>query len=117
MSCKEGRTEDPTRLRVSRQRRYYIYLEFVKHRFHDGVTEIIVSGLGQAISDAVAVAEILKNQGLITVKRITTSQGRAEPRTKSVIHSIEILIEKAPNFDSIYDEQQRRKTEKKERVS
>ncbi|KAH9600155.1 DNA/RNA-binding protein Alba-like [Trypanosoma melophagium] len=114
MSAESGNPAEPIRVRVAAKGRNFGYVDFTKHRLHEGGAEIIISGLGLAISDAVAVAEILKNQGLVVVKAITTSRGSIKPLAP-LIDKIEIVVAKSKDFDSIYEEQQKRKSENAEK--
>ncbi|EAN84475.1 hypothetical protein C3747_37g904c [Trypanosoma cruzi] len=115
MSCDAEEPSGPIQVRVGVDRRNFAYVDFTKHRLHEGKPEVIITGLGRAISDAVAVVEILKNQGLVTVKKITTSRGNVKSSSTSVIDKIEILVVKSKEFDSIYEEQQKRKDESAEK--
>ncbi|RHW67149.1 ALBA-Domain Protein [Trypanosoma brucei equiperdum] len=111
MSDKSGDDSRSSQVRVSVKRRNFSYVDSIKVRLSGGKPEVTISALGKAISDAVAVAEILKNQGLIDVKKITTSRGAAESDGDAVNDKIEILIAKSKDFDTIYAEQQKRKLE------
>ncbi|CCW61900.1 unnamed protein product [Phytomonas sp. EM1] len=99
-------TEGPVNVRVSANKRKFAYVDFTKHRLHEGVNEILISGLGSAIADAVSVTELLKNQGLVVVKKIHTSRGDVEAARLNYVDKIEIVVGKSPDFDSIYKEQQ-----------
>ncbi|RNF07233.1 hypothetical protein TraAM80_03526 [Trypanosoma rangeli] len=116
MTCAVEEATAPIQVRVGVDRRNFAFVDYTKHRLHEGKPEVIITGLGRAISDAVAVAEILKNQGLVTVKKITTSRGNIEDSSTSVIDKIEILVTKSRDFDRIYEEQKKRKDENAEKA-
>lgn len=103
----------PVNVRVSANKRKFAYVDFTKHRLHEGATEIFISGLGSAICDAVSVAELLKHQGLIVVKKITTSRGPVEGARTSYVDKIEIVVAKSNKFNAIYNEQQKAKEDLK----
>ncbi|KEG10947.1 hypothetical protein DQ04_03131080 [Trypanosoma grayi] len=115
MAFESEKAAEPIQVRVGVKRRNFAYVDFTKHRLHEGEPEIVISGLGRAISDAVAVAEILKNQGLVLVKRITTSRGNIKSSFTSLIDKVEILVGKSKDFDTIYEEQQKKKNEAAEK--
>jgi DNA-binding protein Alba len=100
-------------VRVGSQRSKYLYVDLTKHLLHDGEKEVIVSALGQAISDAVAVVEMLKNQGMVTVTRIHTSRGEEETARRHTADKIEITVVKTGTFDATYAEQQAKREEQK----
>ena len=100
-------------VRVGSQRSKYLYVDLAKHLLHGGEKEVIVSALGQAISDAVAVVEMLKNQGMVTVTRIHTSRGEEETARRHTADKIEITVIKTATFDATYAEQQAKREEQK----
>lgn len=103
--------EDITNVRVGANKRKFAYVDFTKHRLHEGQTEVIISGLGTAIADAVSVVEMLKNQGLVDIKKIRTSRGDVEGARSNYVDKIEIIVTKSANFDKIYNEQQKAREE------
>ncbi|EPY37133.1 hypothetical protein STCU_00164 [Strigomonas culicis] len=100
-------TEGPTKVRVSVNKRKFAYVDFAKHRLHEGEKEIIFSGLGSAIADAVSVVELLRNQGLVNIKSIRTSRGDVEAARSKFVDKIEIVVTKSSDFDAKYEEQQK----------
>lgn len=96
-------------VRVSGAKRKFVYVDYTKHRLAEGVPEIFISGLGSAIADAVSVAELLKNQGLVEVKQIRTSRGDAEAARNNYVDKIEITVVKSKDFDAKYAEQQKQR--------
>jgi len=100
-------------VQVGSQRSKFLYADLTKHLLHGGESEVIISALGQAISDAVAVVEMLKNQGVVVVKRIHTSRGEEEHARRRTSDKIEIVVTKSKDFDVKYAEQQKLREEKK----
>ncbi|ORC86182.1 uncharacterized protein TM35_000302220 [Trypanosoma theileri] len=91
----------------------FLYVDITKHLLHDGQEEVSISALGKAINEAVSVVEMLKDQQMITVKRINTSRGGGEGTRNSTVDKIEIVVVKAPGFDEKYKEQQKMREAKK----
>ncbi|CAD2219528.1 hypothetical protein AGDE_03952 [Angomonas deanei] len=104
-------SDSPVNVRVSAGKRKYAYVDFTKHRLHEGASEIVVSGLGSAIADAVSVVELLKNQGLVVVKKIRTSRGDVEEARSNYVDKIEITVAKTADFEAKYAEQQKAREE------
>lgn len=93
-------------VRVSTKKSKFLYVDFAKHRLHESASEIVISGLGLAITEAVSVAEMLKSKGLCVVSRIRTSRGEVEQHRKNFLDKIEITVVKAPDFDAVYEQQE-----------
>jgi DNA-binding protein Alba len=100
-------------VQVGSQRSKYLYADLAKHLLHSGEATVVISALGQAISDAVAVVEMLKNQGVADVKNIYTSRGEEETARRRLSDKIEITVVKSADFDAKYAEQQKQREEKK----
>jgi DNA-binding protein len=100
-------------VQVGSQRSKFLYADLAKHLLHSGESTVVISALGQAISDAVAVVEMLKNQGVVTVKQIYTSRGEEETARRRLTDKIEITVVKSADFDATYAEQQKQRDEKK----
>ena len=77
---------------------------FIAKRFMQQYEEVALFALGMTISSVVTVVEILKNNGLVIVKKIYTStidigdemRGRMVQKPK-----MEIKLKKSDNFDEI----------------
>ncbi|CAG9570941.1 conserved hypothetical protein [Leishmania major strain Friedlin] len=94
-------------VRVSSNKRKFGYVDYTKHRLHEGYPEVIVSALGTAIADAVSVVELLKNQGVVEVKKICTSRAQFDDVRSTTTDKIEVVVVKSPEFDAIYEQQQK----------
>lgn len=111
-------SEDPNRfknhVRVGFGASKFLYVDITKHLLHDGEPEVVISGLGAAIAEAVSVVEMLKDQQMIQVTSIRTSRAEVEnSRHKRPADKVAITVVKAPGFEARYDEQQRIREEKK----
>ncbi|KAG8345950.1 putative Alba [Trypanosoma vivax] len=91
----------------------FLYVDITKHLLHDGEKEVFISALGTAINEAVSVVEMLKDQQMVTVKKISTSRGITPNGRGNPVDKIEIIVTKAPGFDAKYAEQQKVREAKK----
>jgi len=91
-------------VRVSSNKSKFVYADVTKHLLNDGEAFVELSALGAAIADCVAVVEMLKNQGMVTVKKIETSRGVLNAR-RATTDKISITVIKAKDFDTKYKEQ------------
>ncbi|KAJ0974035.1 hypothetical protein J5N97_016000 [Dioscorea zingiberensis] len=87
------------RIQVSAfKKRTYFYVKLAKGRMRD-YNEVELSGLGTAVGTVVKVAEILKNKGYATLKKILTStidstnvkNGRIVRKSKVCSHELHYL--------------------------
>jgi len=69
-------------------------------RFLKDQEEVELSGLGYAITTVVTIAEILKNQGIASVKKLGTSTMDAQDRPAGKA-KIQITLVKTPKFFEI----------------
>ncbi|PKA61314.1 Uncharacterized protein AXF42_Ash006211 [Apostasia shenzhenica] len=92
------------RIQVSSNKRpIYFYVNLAK-RYMQQHNEVELSALGMAIGTVVTVAEILKNNGLATEKKIMTSTVGTKDEAKGRLvrkAKIEILMCKAENFSDL----------------
>ncbi|KAK8923572.1 hypothetical protein KSP39_PZI019627 [Platanthera zijinensis] len=92
------------RIQVSTNKKpLYFYVNLAK-RYMQQHNEIELSALGMAIGTVVTVAEILKNNGLATEKKILTSTIGTKDEIKGRLirkAKIEILLGKTENFHDI----------------
>ncbi|XP_020103995.1 uncharacterized protein At2g34160-like [Ananas comosus] len=92
------------RIQVSTNKKpLYFYVNLAK-RYMQQHNEIELSALGMAIGTVVTVAEILKNNGLATEKKILTSTVGTKDDTKGRLvrkARIEILLHKSENFNNL----------------
>jgi len=101
-------------VRVSANKSKFVYADVTKHLLNDGEPHVELSALGAAIADCVAVVEMLKNQGMVTVRKIETSRGVLTAR-RATTDKISITVVKSKDFDVKYKEQQaQRETRKAE---
>ncbi|GAB2284902.1 hypothetical protein Dimus_019355 [Dionaea muscipula] len=91
------------RIQVSNTKKPLFFYVNLAKRYLQQYNEVELSALGMAISTVVTIAEILKNNGIVIEKRITTSTvdigesgGRPVQKAK-----IEIVLGKSDNFDQI----------------
>eukprot|EP00796_Vickermania_ingenoplastis_P000064 gene64-42_t len=103
--------ENTADVRVSFKKPAYAYVDFVKHRFNEGIESVTISGLGRAVASAVSVADLLRTQGLVTITKIQTSRGEVEGSQST--DRIEIVVQKSADFSKIYEQQQKEREEKK----
>ena len=100
---------DPNRpagnVQVGRGRSNFVYADLTKHLLAGGQEQVEISALGSIISDAVAVVEMLKNQGLVTVAKIETSRGAGTNARSATTDKISIWVKKADGFQAEYDRQ------------
>ncbi|KAG5483432.1 hypothetical protein CUR178_07753 [Leishmania enriettii] len=94
-------------VRVSSNKRKFGYVDYAKHRLHEGYPEVTISALGTAIADAVSVVELLKNQGVVEVKKIRTARAHFDDVRSTTTDKIEVTLTKSADFDAIYEQQQR----------
>ncbi|KAH0749492.1 hypothetical protein KY290_028724 [Solanum tuberosum] len=92
------------RIQVSNTKKPLFFYVNLSKRYMQQYNEVELSALGMAISTVVSIAEILKNNGLATEKKIMTStvdvkedmRGRPVQKAK-----IEIVLGKTVNFDEL----------------
>jgi len=96
---------DDNNVQVGRGRSNFVYADLTKHLLANGKEEVEVSALGSVISDAVAVVEMLKNQGLVVVSKIHTSRGAGTNARSETTDSMSIWVKKAPGFATEYARQ------------
>jgi DNA-binding protein len=101
-----------TNIRISSAGSKFVYADVAKHLLAKGSPYVELSALGAAIADAVAVAEMLRNQGMIVVKKIETSRNVENARRKNT-DKICITVAKAKEFDAKYAELQKQRDERK----
>jgi DNA-binding protein len=94
-------------VRVSSNKRKFGYVDYAKHRLYEGYPEVTISALGTAIADAVSVVELLKNQGVVKVKKIRTARAQFDDVRSTTTDKIEVTLVKSADFDKIYEQQQK----------
>ncbi|PKU78194.1 uncharacterized protein At2g34160 [Dendrobium catenatum] len=96
--------QKPNRIQVSTNKKpVYFYVNLAK-RFMERHNEVELSALGMAIGTVVTVAEILKNNGLATEKKIMTSTVGTKDEAKGRLvrkAKIEILLSKTQNSSDL----------------
>ena len=100
-------------VRVSGTKSHVLYADVTKHLLAGGEKEVVITALNSSISDAVAVAEMLKNFKLANVTKITTSRGQEETARRLTADKIEIVVSKAADFDKIFAEHEKERASKK----
>ncbi|XP_049367879.1 uncharacterized protein At2g34160-like [Solanum verrucosum] len=97
-------SQKKNRIQVSNTKKPLFFYVNLSKRYMQQYNEVELSALGMAISTVVSIAEILKNNGLATEKKIMTStvdvkedmRGRPVQKDK-----IEIVLGKTVNFDEL----------------
>ncbi|KAI5587594.1 hypothetical protein BDE02_05G044800 [Populus trichocarpa] len=92
------------RIQVSNTKKPLFFYVNLAKRYMQQYNEVELSALGMAITTVVTIAEILKNNGLATEKKVLTStvcmkdenKGRQVQKAK-----IEIVLGKSEKFDSL----------------
>ena len=110
---KEQPERQKNNVQVSTNKSRFLYADITKHLLNGGEKEVVISALGLAIADAVGVAEVLKNQDMVSVTRIQTSRGEESSARSRNADKIEITVVKAKSFDAKYAEQQKQREERK----
>lgn len=92
-------------VQVGKQRSNFVYADLTKHLLANGEKEVEISALGSVIADCVAVVEMLKNQGMVTVKKIETSRGTETHARRDSTDKIAIWVVPTPAFPELYKKQ------------
>lgn len=109
-------TEAPRDIvRIGLQKSHYVSIEQTKERLHEGVSEVTISALDQAINSAITVVQILKDQNLVKVTKISTGRSAMKDVGKKgrLCDRMEVMVVKTPEFDEIYAEQMKLREEKR----
>eukprot|EP00026_Physarum_polycephalum_P011736 Phypoly_transcript_11978.p1 GENE.Phypoly_transcript_11978~~Phypoly_transcript_11978.p1 ORF type:complete len:117 (+),score=28.61 Phypoly_transcript_11978:444-794(+) len=96
--------QDRNKIKVSSGRSVFFYVDLAT-RFLKDQEDVELSGLGYAITTVVTIAEILKNQGIASVKKINTSTMDIKERPVSKA-KIEITLIKTPKFFEIVEQKE-----------
>jgi len=91
--------EDRNKIKVSTGRSVFFYVDLAT-RFLKDQEEVELSGLGYAITTVVTIAEILKTQGIASVKKLGTSTMDTQDRPAGKA-KIQITVVKTPKFFEI----------------
>ncbi|XP_057961835.1 uncharacterized protein At2g34160 [Malania oleifera] len=106
LAVAEG-TTDPqkkNRIQVSNTKKPLFFYVNLAKKYIQQHNEVELSALGMAITTVVTIAEILKNNGLATEKKVLTSTvGMKDENRGRVIQKakIEIVLGKTQQFDSL----------------
>jgi len=92
-------------VQVGKQRSNFVYADLTKHLMANGEKEVEISALGSVISDCVAVVEMLKNQGMVTVTKIETSRGKETNARRDSTDKIAIWVAPTKDFPKLYKQQ------------
>lgn len=103
-------SQHPARIQVSLGKKpLYFYVNLSKKLLAEH-GEVQLSALGFAMSNMVSVAEILKKEGMVVEKKLSTcidtltDRGRTRPVRKP---KMEVILGKSADFDKIFAEQQK----------
>ncbi|GLT62431.1 hypothetical protein SLA2020_350700 [Shorea laevis] len=92
------------RIQVSNTKKPLFFYVNLAKRYMQQHNEVELSALGMAITTVVTIAEILKNNGLATQKKVLTSTISMKDETKGRLvqkAKIEIVLGKSEKFDSL----------------
>ncbi|KAJ4822851.1 hypothetical protein Tsubulata_005313 [Turnera subulata] len=92
------------RIQVSNTKKPLFFYVNLAKRYMQQYNEVELSALGMAITTVVTIAEILKNNGLATEKKVLTSTvGMKDENKGRQVHKakIEIVLGKSEKFDSL----------------
>ncbi|XP_062083303.1 uncharacterized protein At2g34160 [Humulus lupulus] len=92
------------RIQVSNTKKPLFFYVNLAKRYIQQHNEVELSALGMAITTVVTIAEILKNNGLATEKKVSTSTVGMKDESKGRLvqkAKIEIVLGKSENFDSL----------------
>ncbi|GAV74192.1 Alba domain-containing protein [Cephalotus follicularis] len=92
------------RIQVSNTKKPLFFYVNLSKRYIQQHNEVELSALGMAITTVVTIAEILKNNGLATEKKVLTSTVGMKDKNKGRVvqkAKIEIVLKKSEKFDSL----------------
>ncbi|KAL5566311.1 hypothetical protein UlMin_029475 [Ulmus minor] len=92
------------RIQVSNTKKPLFFYVNLAKRYIQQHNEVELSALGMAITTVVTIAEILKNNGLATEKKVSTSTVGMKDESKGRLvqkAKIEIVLGKSEKFDSL----------------
>ncbi|XP_023537985.1 uncharacterized protein At2g34160-like [Cucurbita pepo subsp. pepo] len=97
-------TQKKNRIQVSNTKKPLFFYVNLAKRYIQQHNEVELSALGMAITTVVTIAEILKNNGLATEKKVLTSTVGMKDENKGRLvqkAKIEIVLGKSEKFDSL----------------
>ncbi|WVY96417.1 hypothetical protein V8G54_028568 [Vigna mungo] len=97
-------TPKKNRIQVSNTKKPLFFYVNLAKRYIQQHNEVELSALGMAIATVVTIAEILKNNGLATEKRVLTSTVGMKDENKGRLvqkAKIEIVLGKSEKFDNL----------------
>ncbi|KAK8467957.1 hypothetical protein PHAVU_007G188600 [Phaseolus vulgaris] len=102
------------RIQVSNTKKPLFFYVNLAKRYIQQHNEVELSALGMAIATVVTIAEILKNNGLATEKRVLTSTVGMKDESKGRLvqkAKIEIVLGKSEKFDNLMSSPNRTESE------
>ncbi|KAK9919515.1 hypothetical protein M0R45_028106 [Rubus argutus] len=99
-----GELQKKNRIQVSNTKKPLFFYVNLAKRYLEQHNEVELSALGMAITTVVTIAEILKNNGLVIEKKVSTSTVGMKDENKGRLvqkAKIEIVLGKSEKFDSI----------------
>ncbi|OAY44267.1 uncharacterized protein At2g34160 [Manihot esculenta] len=106
MSVAAQAQQKKNRIQVSNTKKPLFFYVNLAKRYIQQHDEVELSALGMAITTVVTIAEILKNNGLATEKKVLTSTVGMKDENKGRLvqkAKIEIVLGKSEKFDSLMD--------------
>ncbi|GLT28359.1 hypothetical protein SLA2020_073420 [Shorea laevis] len=97
-------TQKKNRIQVSNTKKPLFFYVNLAKRYIQQNNEVELCALGMAITTVVTIAEILKNNGLATEKKLLTSTVNIKDENKGRVvqkAKIEIVLSKSDKFDSL----------------
>ncbi|XP_058223516.1 uncharacterized protein At2g34160 [Rhododendron vialii] len=104
VAVKNPEMQKKNRIQVSNTKKPLFFYVNLAKRYMQQHNEVELSALGMAITTVVTIAEILKNNGLATEKKVLTSTVGMKDETKGRLIQkarIEIVLQKTEKFDRV----------------
>ncbi|KAG5483431.1 hypothetical protein CUR178_07752 [Leishmania enriettii] len=102
-------------VRVGPRKANTVCAKKAKLRLHECVPELTIATLDLAISSAVSVAQMLRDQSMVEITRICTRHGpvSSDEKRSRVCDQIEIKVTKTPEFEALYAGQAQARAERR----
>lgn len=101
-------------VRISLSKNKFTYVDLTKYLLNEGESFVELSGMGDAMTNVIEIAEILKSQGAVEVIEIETSRATEKPHGVHV-DRIRVRVQKTSKFAEVFAEQQKEKEQRKEK--
>lgn len=101
-------------VRISLSKNKFTYVDLTKYLLNEGESFVELSGMGDAMTNVIEIAEILKSQGAVEVIEIETSRAAEKPHGVHV-DRIRVRVQKTSKFAEVFAQQQKEKEQRKEK--